>query len=264
MRFTIFFFCCCSFLVVHLLGNLSALAGKDAFNGYADALARNPLLKFIEVYLLLAGVAHAVAGLLISWRKRSFIAKAPVERGMLLFTSLVSLLFIIVHLTHFRLSEMSWSNGTLQGFALEANRDLFTQTQILLANPTTALFYCVGVIAILWHVYIGWERAVKKIDLPAASVPLALSVGSTAVFILCLGFLCVIGFFYSGSPSLFYIYCCCLSMVDDNNLGVSNIFIGAIIGVLCSRLLGPNPQTKSSQKPYGEGILLFLQIFLFN
>ena len=42
---------------------------------YADAMALNPVLKFIEVYLLLAFVVHAVAGGLLSWRKRAFIAK---------------------------------------------------------------------------------------------------------------------------------------------------------------------------------------------
>ena len=40
------------FLVVHLLGNLSALAGAGAFNGYADAMARNPLLQLWSVSLL--------------------------------------------------------------------------------------------------------------------------------------------------------------------------------------------------------------------
>ena len=38
-------------------------------------MALNPVLKFIEVYLLLAFVVHAVAGVLLSWRKRTFIAK---------------------------------------------------------------------------------------------------------------------------------------------------------------------------------------------
>jgi hypothetical protein len=246
---------------VHLLGNLAALAGKDAFNGYADALARNPVLKFIEIYLLLAGVGHAAAGLLISWRKRSFIAKAPAERGMLLFTSLVSLIFIIIHLMHFRLSELSWYDGILNGLELEPNRDLFTQAQELLANPAMTLFYCTGVVSILWHVHLGWERAVKKIDLPTASIALALMVGNIAVWILGVGFLLVIAFFFSGASSVTQI-CQNLfsvvkngipSVVDVTNFSAANLLTGAFVGVLFYRLCGGGAQANSSHKAYGKG-----------
>jgi hypothetical protein len=37
-----------SFLVVHMLGNLSALGGSEYFNAYADKLAHTPFMQLIE------------------------------------------------------------------------------------------------------------------------------------------------------------------------------------------------------------------------
>ena len=54
---------------MHALGNLTVLAGPNAFNGYGAALRGNPLVTFVEAYLALAFVVHAAVGLYNSWLK---------------------------------------------------------------------------------------------------------------------------------------------------------------------------------------------------
>jgi hypothetical protein len=49
------------FLIVHMLGNLAVFISADAFNSYGYLLNKNPLLKFVDYYLLLAAVIHVVA-----------------------------------------------------------------------------------------------------------------------------------------------------------------------------------------------------------
>ena len=159
-----------AFLVVHMCGNLSALGGKSKFNAYADAMAANPLLKAVEGYLLLAFVVHAAAGLLLSYRKRGYIRKAPVERGGLFVSSLLATAFIVLHVGHFRLSELQWTSTGLSGLGLHGGRDLFTMAQALLASRACALGYVGGTLALVAHLLLGWERAVRKIGLPAHAV----------------------------------------------------------------------------------------------
>ena len=47
-----------TFLVVHMLGNLTIFKSGMAFNVYGHMLAINPALKFIELYLGLGFLVH--------------------------------------------------------------------------------------------------------------------------------------------------------------------------------------------------------------
>ena len=275
---------------MHLLGNLAAFAGKDTFNEYAYIMSRIPLLKLIELYLLIAFVGHAITGLLLSWRKRAFISKAPVERGMLLLTSLVTLVFIILHVLHFRLSGLSGSGtNILNGLAHVDGRDLFTMAQKLLGNPIMAVAYISGVLAVCWHLQLGWERVVKKIDLPMSTVPWALRFGKMAVSVLFWGFFAVVSFFYSGAATLAVLLMEIqqfleglfpvtlvtgnLLLINDNinnsgfnyftELIVVLVVVSGTTGALVHRWLGKE-RFPVIIRPYGQGLLIVVFSFLFE
>ena len=57
----------CSFLVIHLLGNLQLLIpdGGAKFNVYAKFMTSNPLIKFISFGLYAGILLHAIQGILI-------------------------------------------------------------------------------------------------------------------------------------------------------------------------------------------------------
>ena len=68
-----------TFLVIHLAGNLFVFAGGDWFNWYGHKLRSNPLISFIEYYLLAGGLVHAAAAMQRSYIKRRQIAKKPMR-----------------------------------------------------------------------------------------------------------------------------------------------------------------------------------------
>ena len=66
-----------TFSVMHCAGNMFMFFGPDAFNGYGYFLMSNPAIKFIEAYLGLGLILHAVVALYLSYKKWKTIAKQP-------------------------------------------------------------------------------------------------------------------------------------------------------------------------------------------
>eukprot|EP00939_MAST-03C_sp_MAST-3C-sp1_P000593 g593.t1 len=151
-----------AFLVVHSLGNATVFFGPEIFNGYADKLMRNPLLKFIEYYLLFAASVHAITASISTWRKRNFIRKKPMQNGVLALTAIASVAFVVVHLLDLRFGdetlqyEMSDSKRTV--------RDLYALEISLFRSPLRVLFYEAGVLAVGVHLWYGWSKTVFKLN----------------------------------------------------------------------------------------------------
>lgn len=131
----------------------------------------------------------------------AFIAKAPAERSWLLLTALVVTAFVVLHIQHFRLRFVQWSDGRLTGLPLEPGRDLYREAQLLLASPWMASFYCIGCAALSAHSWLGWDRAVKKIGLRPSCIPFATVLGRVAAVLLGTGFILVSLFFHTGASS---------------------------------------------------------------
>ena len=119
------------FLVVHMLGNLSAFAGADAFNTYGHMLNQNPALKFIEYYLLLVAVLHVLVGTYLTFKKKNM----TINKGFFLFTGFVLLAFICSHLYTFKFGP---DYRTKEGV-----RDLFKLEQEVFSDPKQVAWYVV-------------------------------------------------------------------------------------------------------------------------
>jgi succinate dehydrogenase / fumarate reductase, cytochrome b subunit len=99
------------FLVVHLLGNLYLLKGREALNAYAAWLQGNPMLWPARIGLLAVFALHVAAGISLARENRAArpvgyrnglalpVATLP-SRSMLL-TGLVVIAFVLFHLAHF-------------------------------------------------------------------------------------------------------------------------------------------------------------------
>jgi succinate dehydrogenase / fumarate reductase cytochrome b subunit len=57
----------CGFLAGHLAGNFLLYAGPEAFNHYADFLAENPLLPFVEACLAGVFMLHVGLAVVLTW-----------------------------------------------------------------------------------------------------------------------------------------------------------------------------------------------------
>ena len=103
----------CSFLVVHLIGNLQLFKndGGNAFNIYSHFMATNPIIRTMEIVLLLGFVFHIWDAIALTRRNKAarpvgYAHNRPSEnsnwssRNMGLLGTVI-LVFLIIHLYNF-------------------------------------------------------------------------------------------------------------------------------------------------------------------
>lgn len=102
-----------TFLIIHLVGNLSLLVGTDgkAFNEYSEMMAHNPLIRVASIVGFLLIAMHIIDGIVVTMGNRkarsvryavssgnansSFVARNMAPLGMILFV------FLVLHLRTF-------------------------------------------------------------------------------------------------------------------------------------------------------------------
>ena len=122
-------------------------------------------------YLLLAGLVHAVTATIATYRKRKFIKKAPAKNGVLAITAIAGLIFVGVHLLDLRFGEETYVR-----VGNESVRDLFGLQMKLFSSPGRVLFYEAGVLAIGVHLWKGWTKAARKMDVESKELKKAFEV----------------------------------------------------------------------------------------
>ena len=106
--------CLIGFLAVHLLGNVMAFAGAEAFNGYAAKLhSLQPYLSVFNLGLATLGLVHIVVGTILFFENlkarptRYNVFKNPGGRTIgsntMPYTGVLILLFVIFHLLKFHI-----------------------------------------------------------------------------------------------------------------------------------------------------------------
>jgi succinate dehydrogenase / fumarate reductase cytochrome b subunit len=150
----------CGFLVTHLAGNLLMFVGGEAFNHYAEALERNPLLPVAELGLVALFLLHIVLSVRatlanLSARPEGYEvykgkgARTPGSRTMAWTGGLV-LAFILIHVATFK-----YDVGGLKG------TDLFAHVLGWFANPLYAAFYVLAVGGVGLHLSHGAQSALQ-------------------------------------------------------------------------------------------------------
>lgn len=153
----------CSFLVVHLLGNLFIYCGKESFNGYVEHLhSLGILINVAEVVMLVFAVIHVCTGLLLTYR--NYTAR-PVKyevnkRGggrtigssTMPYTGLILLVFIIAHLRGFH-------------FADHESRTVYDIVVTAFSDPKITVFYVFAMIVAAIHVSHGFWSAFQSMGL---------------------------------------------------------------------------------------------------
>ena len=165
-----------SFLVVHC--GINALIffndGGVAFNQGAEFMAKNPLIRAMEVVLFLGLIAHVVDGLLLwSQNRAARPVKYAVEKGsanrtwysasMGILGTLI-LLFLVVHLWHF------WVKSRITGLHdygvdAEGRENLYAVMVEVFQNPVAVIIYVLGCFSLFWHLLHGFKSAFQSLGL---------------------------------------------------------------------------------------------------
>lgn len=179
------------FLVEHLIGNLLMLAGPESFNGYAEFMGGNLLIRIAEFGLFATFILHIVDGLLISAKNaKARPVKYAVKAGNanstwfsrnMKWTGILILVFLILHLLSF------WVTGRLHGLLgldvqfgiapeynyLQPGMDMIAAEPISLWHKAAAQFtvewyvgiYVLAMIFLIFHLNHGFQSAFQTLGL---------------------------------------------------------------------------------------------------
>lgn len=150
------------FVIAHLAGNVTAFAGKDVFNHYAQALKGNaPLLWGIRLALLVGFPLHILSALRTVQQNRSarpvpyaHPSKAPARAAAkyMMVSGALVLVYFLYHLAHF-----TWHLTGPQPTAPlpDGSYDAYTMLVLGFKEPLIALLYLVAQVLLAAHLSHG-------------------------------------------------------------------------------------------------------------
>jgi len=167
-----------SFLIVHMAGNLLLFSndGGESFNAYAHFMGTNPIIRILEVVLMLGFVAHIALALYVSRKNQSArpVAykvnnnKQVVTAGsrFMILSGLIVLFFLILHLMDFWVVERFGAETTAaEAFTASGEHSLYHSVKLALAEPWRAGIYVVGVALLFVHLFHGFQSAFQTLGL---------------------------------------------------------------------------------------------------
>ena len=180
------------FLIAHLAGNLLIFSGDRgaAFDEYAAKLEANPLLPVVEVGLFVLFAVHILMALRVSsenrqarrrgYAVRSTMGERTLASASMLFTGIVVLAFLVVHIADFRIGKRSMDPATGSLAALVKKR---------LREPLGAAVYLAGVTALGIHLRHAFRSALQTLGVSHPRLnPLLVRLGWIIAIVLGVGF----------------------------------------------------------------------------
>jgi succinate dehydrogenase / fumarate reductase cytochrome b subunit len=194
----------CSFLVIHMIGNLKLFADSDGhkFNEYAEFMAHNPIIKTVSYGLYFFILLHAIQGLLLAVANKSasggsnrYAGKqtSPTEakvasRNMALLGTLI-LAFLLLHMGQF------WLKAKIIGLADGVT--LYDEVKIAFAQEWVVITYLLGLVALALHLIHGFQSAFQTLGLTHPKyTPIVKGLGWMFSILVPLGFASMPIYFY--------------------------------------------------------------------
>ena len=175
------------FLAVHLLGNLMAFAGPEAFNGYAAKLhSLQPYLSVFNLGLATLGLVHIGVGTILFFENlkarpiRYNVYKNPGGRTIgsntMPYSGVLILIFVIFHLLKFTFVDKSVT-------------PIYQQMAATFANPLWVIFYVAAMVIVAVHISHGFWSLFQTFGLNNPRyMPLIMKLGLAATFAFGIGF----------------------------------------------------------------------------
>jgi succinate dehydrogenase / fumarate reductase cytochrome b subunit len=167
----------CSFLVIHLIGNLQLLTHDSgmSFNHYAKFMTGNPLIKTVSYLLYTSIIVHSLYALLLTMQNRKarpvgYAYSNPQansewnSRNMGILGT-ITLIFIVIHMKDF---WWQYHNGDLPLFTLEDGsivKDLFKIVIAAFSEIWYVVLYVVCMVALAYHLHHGFKSSFQTFGL---------------------------------------------------------------------------------------------------
>lgn len=152
------------FLIVHMAGNLTIYASKEAFNEYADLLESNPLLPLAEAGLAALFIVHLVFAIALTRVNKSSrdvaytstlgMGSKTLASKTMWITGPLILVFLLIHLWDFRIAKELVEGGEY---------DLGQMVIDRLRSPLGFGIYVVGIGLVGLHLWHGFQSAFQTL-----------------------------------------------------------------------------------------------------
>jgi len=187
------------YLVIHIAGNLVVFLGPSTFNRYSQTLGGNPLIKVIEVVLVVAFLLHIVRTLamyLSNQRARPVRyaqkrpAGPPSRKTLASTTMIVSglwlLVFLIIHVKAFKFGPDYQVTGA------EGVHDLYRTEMENFSHPLLVAFYVLSMVIVGSHLWHGVASGVQSLGASAPRwTPRVLVAGRVLAVLIAGGFIVI-------------------------------------------------------------------------
>ena len=196
----------CSFLVVHLVGNLTLFRqdGGEAFNIYSHFMANNPVIRTMEFVLVAGFLFHIWDALVLTRRNKTarpvgYANSRPQEnstwssRNMGLLGTII-LVFLLVHLWNFFVPARF---GELEGVPDTDYLNLYSEVVLAFKNPIYVALYVISMVALAYHLIHGFQSAFQSLGLTHKKyTPFIQKFGYAFSVLICLGFAAIPLYFF--------------------------------------------------------------------
>ena len=175
------------FLAVHLLGNMMAFAGADAFNGYAAKLhSLQPYLSVFNIGLATLGLVHIVVGIILFFENlkarptKYKVYQNPGGRTIgsntMPYTGGLILIFVIFHLLKFTFFDKSVT-------------PIYEQMSATFSNPLWVLMYVAAMVIVAVHISHGLWSLFQTFGINHPRyMPLIMKLGLAVTLVFGIGF----------------------------------------------------------------------------
>jgi len=183
------------FLIVHAGINSCIFLNDhgETFNTVARFMSHNWIMRFLEIGLFATLILHIIQGLTVWYQNKKarpvdYAFNQPSKnskwysRSMGILGTLL-LLFLVMHLNHF------YVDTKIALYSGDQSHNLYEEMQEVFSNQWVVVLYLVGVIALFWHLYHGFQSAFQTLGINHKKyTPIINCAGLTYAVIICLLF----------------------------------------------------------------------------
>ncbi|GAA4381789.1 succinate dehydrogenase cytochrome b subunit [Hymenobacter koreensis] len=196
----------CSFLVIHLIGNLQLFKndGGVAFNIYSHFMGTNPVIRTVEWVLVAGFVFHIYESIMLTRRNKAARGSqgyaqnhneqnSPWQSRNMGLLGTVILVFLLIHLYNFFYKARF---GTLDP-DINNNDDLYTLVVSSFHQLWYVVLYVLAQVALCYHLIHGFKSAFQTLGLTHRKyTPFITYFGYAFSILVCAGFAAMPLYFY--------------------------------------------------------------------
>lgn len=195
----------CSFLLIHLIGNVALFTDPVQFNEYTRFMSSNPLIRIMEIVLVVGFLAHIIDAIMLTRANRT---AQPVKYAMdkkksswysrnMGLTGSIILAFLILHLQSFwygyKFGEVAM---TIDSSGAEI-KDMYAMVLSAFSQSWYSAIYVLAMILLGTHLNHGFQSAFQSMGLRHKKyTPTIKKAGTVFAVIMTLGFISFPIYFY--------------------------------------------------------------------